>query len=171
MTETNRNRFVAWVKIHDYESAQEAIRQTYVIGFTLAFIYGFGAILLISTSFLTTEITVTRIDFFIGLTIPLTLLPLWAGFRIKSGKLGLAPLMIICGWAQAIYLLINMISQSIDLGNNSMIGKMISYFLIAILVARGWNAFEAYNQIREGMVKKDDSNPITNNNKNKIERK
>jgi hypothetical protein len=84
------------------------------------------------------------------------LIPLWADFRIKKKKLGFAPFMIVLGWGQGIYMVIDTFSQSIDNDNSNPIGNMLVYFVVGILVARGWNAFEALNQIREGIVKKED---------------
>ncbi|MCB9059883.1 MAG: hypothetical protein H6627_15060 [Calditrichae bacterium] len=149
----NTKSLRAWIKITDYDSAIEAIRQTYVIGFVLAVMHGALLLLLIvGWNKINEQAKYSPLGLYLFVTV-FVLIPLGIGFRVKSRKLGFAPLLILWGCIEGSYIFFKNFAYNIDKDGGFGLTLLV-YSMVGVMVMRGFNAFEAYNQIREGIVKK-----------------
>lgn len=149
MDANKKHKLLGWVEINDCESAQEAIRQTYVVGFTLAFFNGLGYLLLIYLVYYDPEKFFAKEWQSLSLSSLFFLIPFFSAFRIKYGKLGLAPLMIVWGLAEVVYVL--MINLRVFLDANADKNGFIIFIIFSIIsfVLRTiWNACEGYLYFR-----------------------
>lgn len=144
-----------WVKITDYESAMEAIKQSYIIGFVLAGLHAFFLLTTIANWDSLDEAAKQYPVSYIVFLVALTIVPFLMGIRIKNNKTGFAPVLIVWGWLESAFLFFGYIGMNVEYQGAGTIFFPILIFVLGIFVLRGFNAFEAYNQIREGIVKKD----------------
>ena len=158
--ENNNDPFYR-VAFQDYDSAQEAVRKTYIIAFALSVIHGLILIVLILTILETIENISKVIAIITIFSVVMVILPLWAGMRIKKLKMGLAPVIMLWSTCYCIYFfMINVsnfliiIDKKLTANEGTNVYLIFIFFLIIPYIFKLiWNAFDGYMYMRDNKKK------------------
>ncbi len=130
--------FGLWLVIEDYESAIEAIRNTYVIAIMLAIFHGvlFGILFLHGHGIWSdTPKEPASLLYFVA---AISVIPLWFGLRIRKRKFAVVPIVIIWGLVECLYITIH---------------EPVYWMVALFIVVPSLNAIEATRKIILGIVK------------------